>query len=88
MVSRIVSGYPAGIFFPTGLLIVAGHGTTGLWTSSVLQMFLLALPVVFLAIFIGGRLHNLIPAEKFDKIIYAFLLIMGIGICLQLLGMF
>ncbi|MFC1502039.1 sulfite exporter TauE/SafE family protein [bacterium] len=77
-----------GYFFPTGLLIVAGHGTAGFWTSSVLRMFLLALPVVFLAIFIGGRLHKLIPAEKFDRIIYAFLLIMGIGICLQLLGMF
>jgi uncharacterized membrane protein YfcA len=76
-----------GYFFPTGLFILAGHGAAGLWTASVLQLFLLALPVVFIAIFIGGKLNRIIPEKKFDYFIYGLLFIMGILLCLQTLNL-
>lgn len=63
-----------GIFFPTNLFIVAGHGIAGNWTDEVLAMTLYALPAVLVATFLGGYINKKIPAERFSKYIY-FLLI-------------
>jgi uncharacterized membrane protein YfcA len=77
-----------GYFFPTGLVILMGHGAAGLWTAPVLQMFLLIVPVILLAVYIGGRLNVLIPAAKFDTIIYGLLFIVGLLLGLQTVGVF
>ena len=67
-----------GYFLPTAFFITAGHGLSGLWTPPVIKYFLFSLPLVFLAIFLGGRLNKMIPAEKFIKYIYIFLIIVGL----------
>ena len=67
-----------GYFFPTGLFILAGHGMAGLWTNRILRLYLFALPVVLLAVFIGGKIYRVIPESKFDRIIYGLLLVMGL----------
>lgn len=66
-----------GYFFPTGLSIVIGHGLAGLWTSEVLHLYLVSLPIVFLAILLGGRLNSSIPAGKFDRYVHIALIIIG-----------
>lgn len=67
-----------GYFFPTGLAILVSHGLTGLWTADVFRLYLYALPVIFLAIFIGGKLNRRINGERFDRILYGFLVVIGL----------
>ncbi|MHC4441125.1 MAG: sulfite exporter TauE/SafE family protein [Planctomycetota bacterium] len=69
-----------GYFFPTSLIIVISHGLGGLWTRSVVQLYALSLPLVLVAIWIGGRLNATIPQGKFDK--YIYILLMAIGVFL------
>lgn len=64
-------------FFPTGLMIVAGHGLAGLWTPLVVRLYVWAIPVILLAIYAGGKIHNRISQDIFSRIIHAFLVVIG-----------
>lgn len=67
-----------GYFLPTGFLILLGHGVSGLWTQKVLILYVLALPVVLLAVYLGGKANRSLPQEQFKKYIYSILIIMGL----------
>jgi len=67
-----------GYFLPTGLLIIIGHGIAGLWTHQVISFYLYALPVILLSIAVGGWLHHRLSSEFFQRLIYLFLVGMGI----------
>ncbi|MHC4943285.1 MAG: sulfite exporter TauE/SafE family protein [Planctomycetota bacterium] len=69
-----------GYFLPTGLLIVAGHGISGLWTPTVFEQYLFALPAVLAAIFLGTWLNRRVPGDRFHQ--YVNVLLLGIGIFL------
>jgi len=69
-----------GYFLPTGMFIVLGHALAGLWTRQVWQLFGLSLPLVLAAVFWGGRLNRHIPPHRFDRLIYAILV--GLGLIL------
>ena len=64
-------------FLPTGLMILIGHGLAGLWTPTVLRLYAYSLPIVMLAIFLGGRLNRALPGGQFNRIVYACLVVMG-----------
>ena len=64
-------------FVFTGVLILAGHGLAGLWTPYVLRLYVSALPLVLVAIFIGGKLNRFIPQGQFDGYVNVGLLLMG-----------
>jgi uncharacterized membrane protein YfcA len=64
-------------FLPAGLLALAGQYKTGLWTGEVLTLYTYCLPLVFLNVLIGNRLHKKIPEGRFDT--YVYLLLTGIG---------
>jgi len=66
-----------GYFFPTGSMIAIGHCIGGLWTKPVLVNYALSLPVILVAIFLGGRINRKIPKARFDNYIYVFLVILG-----------
>ncbi|MDQ1266469.1 MAG: uncharacterized protein QG635_1621 [Bacteroidota bacterium] len=66
-----------GIFFPTNLFIVAGHGAAGLWTQEVIRYFLLSLPFMLIAIIIGSKLNKIIPKDKFMNYIYILLIVIS-----------
>ncbi|MHC4167474.1 MAG: sulfite exporter TauE/SafE family protein [Planctomycetota bacterium] len=66
-----------GYFFPTGALIAIGHCIGGLWTRPVLQNYAFSLPVILVAIILGGRINRRIPKARFDNYIYIFLVILG-----------
>lgn len=72
-----------GIFLPTNIFIMIGHGIGGLWTTEVWTMFLTALPVVFLAIWLGSRLNKIIPAQDFLKYIHSFLILIGLVLIIK-----
>jgi uncharacterized membrane protein YfcA len=65
-------------FLPTGLMILAGHGVAGLWTPTVLRIYLYALPVILLAILLGGRANRAIGHQRFQRAVYGALIVMGI----------
>jgi uncharacterized membrane protein YfcA len=67
-----------GYFLPTGGGILIGHGLAGLWTAEVVRSYLLSLPIIMLAIFIGGWLHRRIPRERFTPFVHIMLVIIGI----------
>jgi uncharacterized membrane protein YfcA len=66
------------VFFPTNLMILVGHGLTGLWTPTVLRLFAFGLPLMLLAIYVGGRLNRLVPRGQFNRVVYAFLAVIGL----------
>lgn len=67
-----------GCFVLTGLMILVGHGLAGLWTPLVLRLYLWSLPAILLAVFLGARLNRRIPRESFGRLVYAFLVVVGV----------
>jgi hypothetical protein len=69
-----------GYFFPSSVIIIAGHGLGGLWTPAVGWYFLISLPLLPLTMWLGNRINRAIPQGRFDRFVH-FLLI-GIGVLL------
>lgn len=67
-----------GYFLPTGFFILLGHGLGGLWTTQVLQLFAIALIPILLAIFAGKKINEHINPSRFERLIYAVLIIFGV----------
>ena len=72
-----------GYFLPTGLAILAGHGIAGLWTGTVLKLFVYSLPAIVLGVLLGGLLHKKLTHEIFAKLVYIALAIMGAAMLLR-----
>jgi len=72
-----------GYFFMAGIFICLGHGLAGFWTHTVLNFYLFSLPLIFVFIFIGGRLNRAIPQGKFDRIIHSLLIVIGVFLLMQ-----
>ncbi|OPZ11051.1 MAG: Sulfite exporter TauE/SafE [candidate division BRC1 bacterium ADurb.BinA364] len=70
----------AGIFATTGWAILIGQASAGLWTANVMQLYVLALPLVAAAALIGKALHRVLPPGKFDFCIHAMLIVIGAGL--------
>jgi len=62
---------------------VISHGLTGLWTPRVLRFYALSLPIVLVAILLGGRLSKSIPKGKFDRYVHMFLIAVGVVLFLN-----
>ncbi len=67
-----------GYFFPIDLMVALAHGLGGFWTQTVLFYYVWSLPLIFTAIFLGGKLHSKVLAGQFDKYIYICLIIIGV----------
>jgi len=67
-----------GYFFPTGLMVLVGHGLTGLWTKTVFHHYLLVFPILILNIILGHLFYERIPKEKFNTLVHFLLLAAGL----------
>ena len=67
-----------GYFFPTGLMIALGHGLGGLWTHEVLTNYLICLPGILAAVFLGGIINRKISPGKFENYVDIGLVIIGL----------
>ncbi len=65
-------------FMISGIFLLLGHALGGLWTAQVLQLYALSLPIVFIAIFLGGKLNQRISTHRFERFLYISLIILGI----------
>ena len=65
-------------FFFTYLATIAGHGVARLWTPLVIKLFLWALPGIGLGIYLGGKVHRVIPKPLFSRVIFGILVLIGV----------
>ncbi len=75
-----------GYFLPTGLAILLGHGLGGLWSEQVIRTYFYSLPVVFLAVFLGGRINRDLSPQRFVRYIYILLIALGLLLLWQTLA--
>jgi len=68
---------------PTGFLILLGHGLSGLWTPLVFRYYIFALPIIFLAVYLGGKAHRAMTQNHFDRFVNAALVCMGAALILR-----
>lgn len=66
-----------GYFFPLGIFIIIGHGFAGLWSESVIYYYCISMPVAAIALYIGSRLHRVIPEGKFENGVFILLIMCG-----------
>lgn len=68
-------------FFPAYGSIVIGHSLAGLITFEIMQYFVLSLPLICLAIYLGGRFHTSMAQPLFTRSVNITLLFIGIFLC-------
>ncbi len=66
-----------GYFLPASALGMFGYWLSGLWVPAVTHYYLLSLPVVLPAIFLGRTLNHRITGDAFLKYVYAGLAVTG-----------
>jgi len=67
-----------GYFLPTGFTVLISHGLAGLWTPTVLRLYLYALPVIVVGVIVGEIVNRKFSVERFYNIVYVVLVLMGI----------
>ena len=64
-------------FLPASMLGMIGYWSAGLWTRAVTHEFLLALPAMLPAVFLGRAINHRFSSSAFLQFIYAGLLLIG-----------
>ena len=75
-----------GYFLPASLAGMWGYWLAGLWTPAVSRFYLLSLPLVIVAIFLGRAINHRMNAGKFLFYIHGGLLVIGAILLFQAWG--
>lgn len=67
-------------FLPTGVGILVSHGLGGLWTPQVFYLFVLSIPAVMAAIWLGAIINHRFSPERFNQ--WVFIILIGLGVLL------
>jgi uncharacterized membrane protein YfcA len=67
-------------FVPAAVLIWGGHGVTGLWTREIVGWYLVYLPFGLVVLVAGQRLSTRLPEGSFDRVLYAAIVVLGVGL--------
>jgi hypothetical protein len=70
-------------FLPASVLGMLGYLSAGLWTRDVTFDYLLCLPVLFPAVFLGRVINHRLSATMFSRYIYAGLAAIGVALLAQ-----
>ena len=70
-------------FLVSGALIVAGQALGGIWTEQLPWLYALCLPALAVATFTGHLLHQRIPAHRFERYVYALVLVLGVVLAVR-----
>src|SRR5438874_10257737 len=74
-----------GYFLPASLAGMAGYWFAGLWTPAVSRFYLLSLPAIALAIFLGRVMNRRMDARRFVLYVHTGLIVIGAILLLQTL---
>ena len=72
-----------GYFLPASIAGMAGYWVAGLWTPTVTRFYLLSLPAVALAIWLGRLVNRRLDARQFTLYVHAGLIVIGAILLLQ-----
>jgi hypothetical protein len=72
-----------GYFLPASIVGMFGYWLSGLWTPAVTRFYLLSLPAVFVAIFVGRLINRRMNARKFLRYVQMGLIVIGAVLLLQ-----
>ncbi|MGH8160513.1 MAG: sulfite exporter TauE/SafE family protein [Rhodanobacter sp.] len=72
-----------GYFLPASVMAMAGYWLAGLWKPEVTCDYLLALPVVMAAIFLGQAVSGRLDGHLFLRCIHVGLIVIGVTLVLQ-----
>lgn len=64
-------------FVVSSVLVVAGQGIGGLWTTDVLELLAIGLPGVLLAVPLGQLLHHRVTPEGFTTYVHSLIVVLG-----------
>jgi uncharacterized membrane protein YfcA len=67
-----------GCFLPLSFLALATHSLAGLWTPWVVQLYVICLPVVLLALWVGQRFTRRLVGPQFERLMYGGLVVLGV----------
>ncbi len=59
-----------GYFLPASLIGMVGYSVTGFWVPAVTRYYLLSLPLIFAAVFLGRALNHQFEGDRFQKYVY------------------
>lgn len=65
-------------FLVTSVTMLVGQGLMGFYTRDVCLLFAYSLPVIVAAILAGGWVNKRLTGQLFQRLIYAFLVVIGI----------
>lgn len=74
-----------GYFFPASVVVMGGYWLAGLWTPVVTDYFLVSLPAVLVAIFLGRVMNRRMHGAQFLRYVHAGLLVIGATLLIQAL---
>ena len=72
-----------GYFLPASLAGLWGYRLAGLWTPAVNRFYLLSLPLVVLATFLGRAMNRRLRIQRFLRYIHGGLIVIGMMLLLQ-----
>ena len=72
-----------GYFLIASLIGMAGYWLAGLWTPAVSRFYLLSLPIVIVAIFLGRMMNTRMNARRFFLYIHVGLIVIGAILLVQ-----
>jgi hypothetical protein len=72
-----------GYFLPASLIGMAGYWMAGLWVSSITHYYLLSLPSILPAIFVGRLVNHRLRGDAFLKYVHFGLLFTGAALFIQ-----
>ena len=70
-------------FLPTALAVVIGHGVAGRINPDVLAYFVAGLPIIAVCILLGRFINSRIRTEKFERILYVLLAVIGLSLIVR-----
>lgn len=74
-----------GYFFPASVVVMGGYWLAGLWTTAVTRYYLMSLPVVLVAIFVGRAINRRMHGHSFLFYIHVGLTVIGAMLLVQAL---
>jgi uncharacterized membrane protein YfcA len=72
-----------GYFLPASLIGMCGYWLAGLWTRTVTHNYLIALPAIVVAIFIGRFVNHRMTGRSFLRYVHLGLIVIGAILLLQ-----
>jgi uncharacterized protein len=72
-----------GYFLPASIVGMAGYWLAGLWVWNVTYYFLISLPIVLIAVFLGRIMNRRLHNDAFQRYIYLGLIAIGAILLVQ-----